>query len=107
MQRDYDICEKEQLCFGYLPILARSAIHRIQQGSGNPADFRTKRDQIRYGIYLHCFYDSRLGYFKKILTDYCDYWASKDPSVDQSDTAAPGLITYAMYKNAETPNIKD
>ena len=32
------------------------------------------------------------------LTAFCDYWAKVDPAVDQSDTAAPGLITYAMYK---------
>jgi len=32
------------------------------------------------------------------LTKYCDYWVAADPAVDQSDTAAPGLITYAMYK---------
>ena len=32
------------------------------------------------------------------LTRYCDYWVKADPAVDQSDTAAPGLITYAMYK---------
>ena len=36
--------------------------------------------------------------YTKFLTDFCDYWAKADPAVDQSDTAAPGLITYAMYK---------
>ena len=44
--------------------------------------------------------------YTKFLTDYCDYWASKDPSVDQSDTAAPGLITYAMYKKCGNPEYK-
>ena len=36
--------------------------------------------------------------YTDFLTKYCDYWAEVDPAVDQSDTAAPGLITYAMYK---------
>ena len=36
--------------------------------------------------------------YTDFLTRYCDYWAKADPAVDQSDTAAPGLITYAMYK---------
>ena len=36
--------------------------------------------------------------YTDFLTRYCDYWAKVDPAVDQSDTAAPGLITYAMYK---------
>ena len=35
--------------------------------------------------------------YTDFLTKYCDYWAEVDPAVDQSDTAAPGLITYAMY----------
>lgn len=38
------------------------------------------------------------GDYTKFLCDYCDYWAKANPDVDQSDTAAPGLITYAMYK---------
>ena len=44
------------------------------------------------------------------LSAYCDYWAKADPAVDQSDTAAPGLITYAMYKrtkNAEYKRLTD
>lgn len=36
--------------------------------------------------------------YTDFLTRYCDYWVKKDPAVDQSDTTAPGLITYAMYK---------
>ena len=36
--------------------------------------------------------------YTDFLTAYCDYWVKADPAVDQSDTAAPGLITYAMYK---------
>ena len=36
--------------------------------------------------------------YTDFLRAYCDYWAEKDPAVDQSDTAAPGLVTYAMYK---------
>ncbi len=41
--------------------------------------------------------------YTKFLCDYCDYWAKVDPAVDQSDTAAPGLITYAMYKRTGNP----
>ena len=36
--------------------------------------------------------------YTQFLRAYCDYWAKADPAADQSDTAAPGLITYAMYK---------
>ena len=39
------------------------------------------------------------GFLKK----YCDIWAAEDPAVDQSDTAAPGLITYAMLKRCGNP----
>ena len=48
--------------------------------------------------------------YTKFLCDYCDYWAKVDPAGDQSDTAAPGLITYAMYKrtgNAEYKRLTD
>ena len=44
--------------------------------------------------------------YTKFLCDYCDYWAKVDPAVDQSDTAAPGLITYAMYKRTGNPEYK-
>lgn len=44
--------------------------------------------------------------YTKFLTDYCDYWFEKDPKADQSDTAAPGLITYAMYKKTNNKNYK-
>ena len=36
--------------------------------------------------------------YTEFLKSYCDYWAKVDPEVSESDTAAPGLITYAMYK---------
>ena len=36
--------------------------------------------------------------YTDFLSKYCDHWSLIDPPVDQSDTAAPGLITYAMYK---------
>ncbi len=39
--------------------------------------------------------------YTEFLTAYCDYWVKVDPAVDQSDTAAPGLITYAMYKRTK------
>ena len=48
--------------------------------------------------------------YTDFLCKYCDYWAKVDPAVDQSDTAAPGLITYAMYKktgNAEYKRLTD
>ena len=44
--------------------------------------------------------------YTKFLTEYCDYWYDKDPAVDQSDTAAPGLITYAMYKRTANEKYK-
>lgn len=44
--------------------------------------------------------------YTKFLCDYCDYWAKVDPAVDQSDTAAPGLITYAMYKRTKDAEYK-
>ena len=37
----------------------------------------------------------------EFLTKYCDYWAKENPTVASSDTAAPGLITYAMYKRTK------
>ena len=44
--------------------------------------------------------------YTPFLTQYCDYWAKVDPAVDQSDTAAPGLITYAMYKRTQNAEYK-
>ena len=44
--------------------------------------------------------------YTDFLTLYCDYWANADPAVDQSDTAAPGLITYAMYKRTGNEGYK-
>ena len=44
--------------------------------------------------------------YTPFLCSYCDYWAKADPAVDQSDTAAPGLITYAMYKRTQNPEYK-
>ena len=44
--------------------------------------------------------------YSAFLKEYCDYWAKVDPAVDQSDTAAPGLITYAMYKRTGDPECK-
>ena len=44
--------------------------------------------------------------YSAFLKEYCDYWAKVDPDVDQSDTAAPGLITYAMYKRTGDPECK-
>lgn len=44
--------------------------------------------------------------YTSFLCAYCDYWAKQDPAVDQSDTAAPGLITYAMYKRTGNPEYR-
>ncbi len=44
--------------------------------------------------------------YTDFLTRYCDYWVERDPAVDQSDTAAPGLITYAMYKRTGNAGYK-
>ena len=44
--------------------------------------------------------------YSPFLRAYCDYWAKADPAVDQSDTAAPGLITYAMYKRDKKAEYK-
>ena len=44
--------------------------------------------------------------YTDFLRKYCDVWAELDPAVDQSDTAAPGLITYAMYKRCGVDSYK-
>ena len=44
--------------------------------------------------------------YTDFLIKYCEYWYSQNPSVDQSDTAAPGLITYAMYKRTGSDKCK-
>ena len=44
--------------------------------------------------------------YTAFLSKYCDIWAKRDPAVDQSDTAAPGLVTYAMYKRTKNPEYK-
>lgn len=36
--------------------------------------------------------------YTQFLLDYCDYYVENPPRVDQSDTSAPALITYAMQK---------
>ncbi|MBN2504939.1 MAG: glycoside hydrolase family 88 protein [Bacilli bacterium] len=52
--------------------------------------------------------DDHLGNdsYTDFLTAYCDYYVKNPPLVDQSDTAAPGLITYAMYKKTKNPEYK-
>lgn len=44
--------------------------------------------------------------YTEFLLKYCDYWGEKDPAVDQSDTLAPGLITYAMQKRTGNTEYK-
>ena len=41
--------------------------------------------------------------YTAFLTAYCGYYVAHPPIVDQSDTAAPGLITYAMQKKTGDP----
>lgn len=49
--------------------------------------------------------DEHLGTEKytPFLTAYCDYWLAHQPKINQSDTSAPGLITYAMAKKKGNP----
>ncbi|PKK92768.1 MAG: hypothetical protein CVV61_08055, partial [Tenericutes bacterium HGW-Tenericutes-6] len=57
-----------------------------------------------WGEALYGYSLSRLDehFNEEIYTDflkaYVDYYVQNPPRVDQSDTAAPGLITYQMYK---------
>ena len=44
--------------------------------------------------------------YTDFLCAYCDYWAKEDPAADQSDTSAPGFITYAMYKRTGNKEYK-
>jgi unsaturated rhamnogalacturonyl hydrolase len=44
--------------------------------------------------------------YTNFLTQYCDYYVSNPPRVDQSDTSAPALITYAMYKKTGNEDYK-
>jgi unsaturated rhamnogalacturonyl hydrolase len=44
--------------------------------------------------------------YTKFLTDYCDYYVTNPPRVDQSDTSAPALITYQMYKKTGNEDYK-
>lgn len=41
--------------------------------------------------------------YTPFLKKYCDYYVLHEPPVDQSDTAAPGLITYQMQKKTNHP----
>lgn len=36
--------------------------------------------------------------YRTFLEGYCDYWYANRPKVHSSDTSAPGLITYHMWK---------
>lgn len=44
--------------------------------------------------------------YTEFLTKYCDYYVQNPPRVDQSDTSAPALITYAMYKKTKNEDYK-
>lgn len=44
--------------------------------------------------------------YTDFLKAYVDYYVKNPPRVDQSDTAAPGLITYQMYKKFNDENYK-
>jgi len=45
-------------------------------------------------------------HYTKFLCDYCDYYVKNPPRVDQSDTSAPALITYAMQKKTGNEDYK-
>lgn len=44
--------------------------------------------------------------YTPFLKGYCDYYVKNEPRVDQSDTSAPGLITYAMWKKTKDEGYK-
>lgn len=44
--------------------------------------------------------------YTPFLTAYCDYYVNHPPRVDQSDTSAPGLITYMMFKKTGNTEYK-
>ena len=44
--------------------------------------------------------------YTEFLTKYCDYYVKNQPRVDQSDTSAPGLITYQMWKKTGNEDYK-
>lgn len=41
--------------------------------------------------------------FTPFLTAFCDHYVAYPPKIDQSDTVAPGLITYSMGKKTGNP----
>lgn len=41
--------------------------------------------------------------YTDFLKKYCDYWYRHRPKVHSSDTSAPGLITYQLWKNCKNP----
>ncbi len=41
--------------------------------------------------------------YTEYLNAYCDYYVEHEPRVNQSDTCAPALITYAMQKKTGNP----
>jgi unsaturated rhamnogalacturonyl hydrolase len=53
--------------------------------------------------------DSYLGEdrYLSFTNAYCDHHARHTPRVDQSDTCAPALVTYALYKRTGDPRYKD
>lgn len=54
------------------------------------------------GLYGYALWqlDEYLGEerYKNFLNAYCDYWYEHRPEVRSSDTSAPGLITYQLWK---------
>lgn len=44
--------------------------------------------------------------YTTFLKEYCDYYVENPPRVDQSDTSAPGLITYYMWKKTQHEGYK-
>lgn len=50
-------------------------------------------------------YEKRDDY-TAFLTGFCDYYVDNEPRVDQADTSAPGLISYAMQKKTGNEDYK-
>jgi unsaturated rhamnogalacturonyl hydrolase len=44
--------------------------------------------------------------YNQFTRDFCDYWVAHPPRVDQADTSAPALITYAVQKKTGNPGCK-
>lgn len=90
---------------GYLKPATDLADSMVRQIQGN---MRWMWGEALLG-YAFSELDAYLGtekYFD-FLKRYCDHWVKKQPRVDQADTSAPALITYAMQKKTGNPDYRD